>query len=68
LSVALGDRVPAGTLIASVVDLYGRPVIQVEAPFPGVVLGHSTSPMVLQGDAVVNLGRLDEGDVRGGEA
>jgi predicted deacylase len=68
MSVALGDRLSAGTPIASVVDLYGRPVIQVEAPFNGVVIGHSTSPMVLQGDAVVNLGRLEEGDLRGGEA
>jgi uncharacterized protein len=55
----LGQRVEASQLLATVSDPFGEVEIQVIATVPGIVIGHSTSPLAHEGDALFHLARFD---------
>lgn len=59
LDVKPGDIVTAGQVLARITDTFSVHEREILAPFPGVVIGSTTNPLVNRGDAVVNLGAID---------
>ena len=61
----LCERVKRGDVIATITDVYGKPVHSYTAPYSGIVIGHSVDPVAHTGDRIVHLGRIatqrDEG-------
>jgi len=57
LGVKIGDTVEAGAKLCHISDVFGEERVDIKAPFPGVVLGHTNNPVAHQGDGIVHLGR-----------
>lgn len=63
LDVEAGDEVVGKARIGRIVDVFGRVVARLKAPFDGVVIGRANNPVVHRGDALVHIGRsLASGD------
>lgn len=63
LEVRPGDEVADRATIGRIVDVYGKRIAWLKAPFDGVVVGRANNPLVHKGDAVVHVGRvLGDGD------
>lgn len=58
LDVAAGDRVDDGTLLGEITNSFGDPKARVRCGTPGIVIGHTLSPLVNRGDALVHVARL----------
>ncbi|MGB3806059.1 MAG: succinylglutamate desuccinylase/aspartoacylase family protein [Erythrobacter sp.] len=54
-----GDVVHAGDVLATVTGLFGEDGREMVAPFGGIIIGHSTLPVVNQGDAVFHIAKVD---------
>jgi hypothetical protein len=52
------DRVKKGELIASIKDIFGQKVIDINAKFDGVVIGKSTYPVCAEGSRIAHIGEL----------
>lgn len=63
LDVEAGSVVEARQPIGRIVDVYGKRVARLKAPFDGVVVGRANNPLVHKGDALVHVGRIDDGEV-----
>ena len=59
LKARLGDRVTAHQTLGSVSDPLGGGLKLLRAPFDGIVVGIATDPLTYQGDALLNIGRID---------
>ena len=57
LEVELGDRVERRQVLGGFSDIYGRRNLAVRAPFAGMVIGLTRSPLINQGDALVHVAR-----------
>jgi uncharacterized protein len=55
LEVELGDRVERRQVLGSFSDIYGRRNLAIRAPFAGMVIGLTRSPLINQGDALVHV-------------
>ena len=63
-SVGLGEHVTAGQSLGVVGDPFGDGEVSLEAPFGGIVIGHTQLPLVHEGDAAFNIARVQRaGDV-----
>ncbi|MEJ2469599.1 MAG: succinylglutamate desuccinylase/aspartoacylase family protein [Desulfuromonadales bacterium] len=58
--VGLGTLVHKGSQLGAINDPLGEGREPVRAPFSGVVIGQLTLPLVHEGDALVNLARVDD--------
>ncbi len=56
LKVALNQEVKAGTLLATITDMFGEVVEEIAAPHAGPVVRIATFPVVSAGERVVQLG------------
>ena len=56
LEVKLGQRVAKGDRLGRIADAFGGESVRVVAPGSGLVLGHTSNPLVHQGDAVLHIG------------
>jgi predicted deacylase len=56
LEAHLGDLVGEHDRLGVISNSFGKSLRVVRAPVGGVVIGHSTSPLVNQGDALVHIG------------
>jgi predicted deacylase len=56
----LGERVKSGQLLATVSDPFGEVEIDVPASVAGLVIGRSTSPLTLEGDALFHVARFED--------
>ena len=57
LDVAAGDRVARRDVLGTIDDAFGNSLAAVRATKDGLVIGHTRSPVVNRGDALVHLGR-----------
>ena len=57
LAVGEGEHVSKGARIGSIADPLGADEVSIQAPFAGLVIGHTNNPVVHGGDAIVHLGR-----------
>jgi len=57
LDVAAGDRVALRDVLGTIDDAFGNSLAAVRATKDGLVIGHTRSPVVNRGDALVHLGR-----------
>jgi predicted deacylase len=57
--VALGSLVRKGSLLGVLSDPIGDGKEEVRAPFPGVVIGQLNLPLAYEGDALINLARVE---------
>ncbi len=55
LDVELGETVAAGQTIGVVTDAFGRMPGRARSPVAGMVIGHTTNPLVNRGDAIVHV-------------
>jgi len=55
LKARLGEEVEKGALVAVIADPLGESAVETRAPFDGLVIGSTTSPLVHRGDAVLHL-------------
>lgn len=55
LETGLGQLVEKGQRVGVITDAFGRHGLRVRAPFDGMVIGHTTSPLVHRGDAMINI-------------
>lgn len=55
---SLAERVNQGDTIASISDIFGQKVIDIQAKFDGIVIGKSTYPVCEEGARVIHLGKL----------
>lgn len=55
LDVRLGEAVAEGQVLGAISDTFGRSPGRVRSPVSGVVIGHTTNPLVNRGDAVVHV-------------
>ncbi|MBW2452183.1 MAG: succinylglutamate desuccinylase/aspartoacylase family protein [Deltaproteobacteria bacterium] len=58
--VSLGTLVRKNGLLGVVNDPLGEDREEIRTPFPGVVIGHLNLPLVHEGDALINLARVDD--------
>ncbi len=58
LQVAEGERVAGRQLLGTITDPFGEDGCDVRAPYPGLVIGRTTNPVMHGGDAVLHLARL----------
>jgi len=56
----LGERIKAGTLLATVSDPFGEITIDLVSPAGGIVIGRSTSPLAHEGDALFHIARFED--------
>ncbi len=56
----LGQKMQKGDLLALVDDLYGEEVTRVEAPFSGIIIGRTETPLIHEGEALFNLARFED--------
>jgi len=59
LAATAGDRVERRQIVGTIDDAFGNSLAAVRAPADGLVIGHTRSPIVNRGDAIVHLARLD---------
>lgn len=59
LSVHMGDNVDKGTELGVISDPFGDAAKPLKATMPGIVIGHTISPLVHRGDALIHLARAD---------
>ncbi|TWT37585.1 aspartoacylase [Posidoniimonas corsicana] len=57
LSVQLGQRVSRKEPLGVIADAFGAEERVVTSPIAGMVIGHTTSPLVHQGDAIIHVGK-----------
>lgn len=55
LEIELGDRIDAGTLVATIYDPFGKRRGRIVSPIDGIVIGHSQHPLVNRGDAIAHI-------------
>jgi predicted deacylase len=55
LEIELGDRIAAGSLVATVYDPFGKRRGRIASPVDGIVIGHSEHPLVNRGDAIAHI-------------
>jgi predicted deacylase len=60
LDVELGDQVREGDTLGAIADSLGAHSRTVLARRPGLVIGHTTNPLVNRGDALVHVGHTRE--------
>jgi predicted deacylase len=53
--VSLGQWVQKNDTAALIMDAYGKQQRKMRVPVDGLVIGHSTNPLVQQGDAVMHI-------------
>jgi predicted deacylase len=53
--VELGDRVESRQVLGHLSDIFGRGNLAVRAPFDGIVIGQTRSPLTNQGDALFHI-------------
>ncbi|TVQ42910.1 MAG: hypothetical protein EA362_12305 [Saprospirales bacterium] len=51
-----GDRVKKGEVIGTIQDLYDNKDYDIKSLKDGYIIGHSNSPVVHQGDALIHIG------------
>ncbi len=68
LQVSLGEPLRRGAPISINTNPFGRERSQLKAPYGGMVLGLTQSPLVHPGDAVCHLARLDARELRAWDA
>ena len=68
LDVELGQLVERGQVIATVRDSVGRQLSRTRANRSGMVIGHTQQPLVNQGDAIIHIAELLDGDETPGSA
>ena len=56
MKAALGSTVAKGERLATISDPLGDDEESVKAPFDGIVIGRSKSPLAHEGDALIHLG------------
>jgi predicted deacylase len=57
MQVELGELVRARQRLAVIGDVFGDEPLSIEAPFDGMIIGHTNNPLVYQGEAVVHVAR-----------
>lgn len=57
LKYRAGKKVKRHDIIAFVTDPLGKNVVDLKAPFDGVIIGHTNLPLVNAGDAVIHVAR-----------
>ncbi|MEM9692164.1 MAG: succinylglutamate desuccinylase/aspartoacylase family protein [Myxococcota bacterium] len=62
IQTPLGARVVAGEQLGIIQDTFGVRVCRVLARTSGIVIGKSLNPLVNQGDALLHVGQLEDGD------
>jgi len=62
LDVRLGDEVQEDQRIGFITDTFGRKALNVRSSVDGIVIGHTTTPLVNRGDGVVHVA-FDGSDV-----
>jgi predicted deacylase len=62
INVELGQIVERGEVIATVRDSVGRQLSRTRAPRSGMVIGHTQQPLVNQGDAIIHIAELLDGE------
>lgn len=61
----LTDQVEKGEPIARLRDIFGQVTRTYEAPYDGIIIGHSTNPVAQTGARIIHLGRIAQsGDPR----
>ena len=55
----LGQKMQKGELLALVDDLYGEEVTRIEAPFSGIIIGRTETPLIHEGEALFHLARFE---------
>ncbi len=55
-----GDFVAAGDVLALVTDVLGEEPEALTAPYDGLIIGHSTLPVVNQGDALFHIAEINQ--------
>ncbi len=53
--VNLGDHVKQGQTIGTINDPFGDKTIKIISPINGIIIGHSTIPLIHQGEALYNI-------------
>lgn len=61
LETALGRSVDKRELLARISDPMGSAAVEVRAPFPGLVIGHTNNPLVHRGDGIIHVGVVHGG-------
>jgi len=56
----MGDIVEKGEELGAIEDILGNNTVKVKSTRYGVIIGHALNPLVYQGDAIVNVARLDQ--------
>ena len=56
----LGQKMRKGDLLALIDDLYGEEVSRVEAPFSGIIIGRTETPLIHEGEALFHLARFED--------
>jgi predicted deacylase len=54
-AIELGARVGPGAVVGTIADVFGDGRLRVRAREAGVVVGHTTNPLVYRGDALVHV-------------
>ncbi|NEP61308.1 MAG: succinylglutamate desuccinylase/aspartoacylase family protein [Symploca sp. SIO2G7] len=62
LQVTLGQKVDKKQLLGIISDAFGKTSIKVYAPCKGLVIGYTQNPLVSQGDGILHLAVLIDGD------
>jgi predicted deacylase len=60
LETDLGQRVAPRQQIGVISDPFGDAAVPVRAPYEGLVIGHTVTPLVHQGDGIVHLARTGQ--------
>lgn len=55
LEVKLGQRVAEKQRLGRITDPFGNAAAEITAPLAGIVIGHTSQPLVYRGDAVIHL-------------
>jgi len=57
LEVELGDTVRKGQQLGSIEEVLGSVSVRVTSPHDGIIIGHTSNPLVYRGDAIAHLAR-----------
>ncbi|MGJ8544910.1 MAG: succinylglutamate desuccinylase/aspartoacylase family protein [Sulfitobacter sp.] len=60
---AEGETVEKGDVIAAISDPFGQSEIQVEARYPGIIVGRAVMPIVHEGDALFHVAAVKSADM-----
>ena len=58
LEVGLQDRVEKGQVVATMHDTFGDVVGSIRSPLSGLVIGHTTNPLLNRGEAAIHVAEL----------